>query len=282
LPALPDPATRYKEAAVGDTTKAGDTPAASSISSEPRPERRGLHFPRPREGSYGFILIGILVTVIAMGLLSERRAAGIVIPLLFLAILFLTMLTSGVPRRTILILTVITPFVMAVGAGAAASTVGSWAGGLSTLVSALLVIACMFFIVRRLASFPVVTLRTILGALCVYLFGGLLFALVYRLIAVMTGEAFFAQTAHPSIVDYIYFSFMAIATVGFGDLTPALDVGKSAVIVEAILGQLYLVVVVALLVSRIGVGRGPAAPSSSEDAAPTFEPNESKGEAAGE
>ena len=68
----------------------------------------------------------------------------------------------------------------------------------------------------------------------------------------MSGEPFFVQTDNPSGVDYIYFSFITMATVGFGDLSPATDLGRMTAVVEAVGGQLYLVVVVALFVSNLG------------------------------
>ncbi len=219
------------------------------------PERRGRHGLRrlrDADDSFGLVLIAILVTLIVIGIVSTYPAGAIIISILFLGIFFLTLLTSGVPRRTIIILTVIIPFVLAVGGAATASEVGSRVGSLSLIVAAGLVIACVFFIFRRINQHVYISRQTIFGSLCVYLFGALLFSMVYRIIAAMSGEPFFVQTDHPSTLDYIYFSFISMATVGFGDFTPATDVGKMGVIVEAIIGQLYLVVVVALFISRIG------------------------------
>ncbi len=207
---------------------------------------------RRSDDEYGLVLAAILVTLIVMGIVSGWQVAHFVIPLLFLGIFFLTMLTSGVPRRTILILTVVIPIVLAVAGIASLSRLGSIVGALSSVVSTALVIACVFFIFRRLGTHTRISRQTVMGSLCVYLFGAMLFAMVYRMIAEINGQPFFVQTDAPSSLDYIYFSFITLATVGFGDFTPAMDVGKMAVVVEAISGQLYLVVVVALFVSRIG------------------------------
>jgi hypothetical protein len=187
-----------------------------------------------------------------MGILSEQSIGKLITPLLFLAVFFLTLLTSAVPRRTILMLTVVIPIVVAVAGVATASKLGSVIGALSPVVSTALVIACVFFIFRRLSTHAVITRHTVIGSLCVYLLAALLFAMVYRAIALISGESFFVQTGQPSGVEYIYFSFITIATVGFGDFTPATDVGRMAVVIEAISGQLYLLVVVALFVSRLG------------------------------
>ena len=56
-------------------------------------------------------------------------------------------------------------------------------------------------------------------------------------------------------VDYVYFSFVTLTTVGYGDLTARQDVGRMCSILEALFGQLYLVSVVALLVANMGRSR---------------------------
>jgi Ion channel len=220
--------------------------------SESRRRRPVVGRLRRSDDNYGLVLVAILVTLIVMGIVSERSIGHLIVPLLFLGIFFLTMLTSGVPRRIILTLTVVIPAVLAVAGIASVSKLGSIVGALSPLVSTALVIACVFFIFRRLSTHATISRRTVLGSLCVYLFGAMLFAMVYSMIAQISGKPFFVQTDAPLALDYLYFSFITVATVGFGDLSPATNVGKMAVVVEAITGQLYLVVVVALFVSRIG------------------------------
>ena len=207
--------------------------------SRSRPLARRL---RGADDKYGRVLVAILVTLIVMGAVSQYSIGHLLIPLLFLGIFFLTMLTSGVPRRTILLLTVVIPVVLAVAGIASVSKLGSAIGALSPLVSTALVIACVFFIFRRLSTHQRISRRTVMGSLCVYLFGAMLFSMVYNIIAEISGVPFFAQTDLPSALDYIYFSFITMATVGFGDFTPTTDVGKMAV-------------VVALFVSRIGQRR---------------------------
>ena len=62
---------------------------------------------------------------------------------------------------------------------------------------------------------------------------------------------FFAEQAHTNISDYLYFSFVTLTTVGYGDLTAAGGLGRAVAVIEALTGQLYLVTVVALVVSRM-------------------------------
>ena len=60
----------------------------------------------------------------------------------------------------------------------------------------------------------------------------------------------FAGEALPQFHDYLYFSFVTVTTLGYGDITPANALAKSIVIVIAISGQLYLTVLVAMLVGK--------------------------------
>lgn len=52
--------------------------------------------------------------------------------------------------------------------------------------------------------------------------------------------------------DYVYFSFVTLTTVGYGDITAATDIAKRLVVVEAFVGQVFLVALVARLVSLWG------------------------------
>jgi hypothetical protein len=211
-----------------------------------RPRLRGI------EDSYGLVLMAIIASLILMGLLSGKPWGGTVILVVFLLVFFLTLQISAVSRRTITRLSAVIPLALAIAAAAEVFGSQAYVSSLTPLVSALFVIASIVIIVRRLATHSRVTVRTVFGALCVYLFSALLFALVYHLVALMSGEPFFAQTDNPSGVDYIYFSFITMATVGFGDLSPITDLGRMTAVVEAVGGQLYLVVVVALFVSNLG------------------------------
>ena len=49
------------------------------------------------------------------------------------------------------------------------------------------------------------------------------------------------QQAHPTSADYLYFSFITRLTVGYGDLTAASDPGRACAVLDALVGQLYLV-----------------------------------------
>jgi len=129
-------------------------------------------------------------------------------------------------------------------------------------------------IARALYRRPVIDIHTALGAVCIYVLIGMIFAFTYSAIGATGDESFFVQTSHAGLDIYLYFSFVTLTTVGYGDYTAANGLGRSLATIEALLGQIYLVTVVALIVgtmTRTRV-RGAAAPQSVETPASSTEP----------
>jgi hypothetical protein len=94
-------------------------------------------------------------------------------------------------------------------------------------------------------------IQAVTGAICVYVLIGLLFVFLYGVLATVGSGNFFAQGTDGTRSLRLYFSFVTLATLGYGDYTPAGEFGRTLAIVEALFGQLYLVTVIAVLVSRM-------------------------------
>ena len=97
-----------------------------------------------------------------------------------------------------------------------------------------------------------VDLEVVLGALCAYLYIGAYFAFLYDVMAHLSKSPFFAQPGADSRLNYLYFSFITLTTTGYGDISPAFGPGRMIAVTEAVIGQLYLVSVVAIVVSAFG------------------------------
>lgn len=110
-------------------------------------------------------------------------------------------------------------------------------------------------LVRTIREERAITLHSMFAVLCVYLLLGLLFATGYRLIHELASQPFFAQSARADSTDFLYFSFSTLTTTGFGDLTASGDLGRALTVTEELLGQIYLVTVVALIVANLGARR---------------------------
>ena len=90
-----------------------------------------------------------------------------------------------------------------------------------------------------------------LGAVCIYVLIGMMFAFVYAAIDGIGSAPFFVQTSHATTPDFLYFSFITQTTVGYGDFTAAADLGRALSVLEALIGRLHLVTIIAVLVSRL-------------------------------
>jgi hypothetical protein len=125
----------------------------------------------------------------------------------------------------------------------------------AAIINLVLPAAAIVALARRIVVEPFVSSRTILGLLCVYLLIGMTFAATYITIAVVSGEPFFVQTHQAQPVDFTYFSLVTLATVGYGDFTAANPMPRMLAAIEGLTGQLYLVTVVAVAVSRVRTRR---------------------------
>lgn len=156
---------------------------------------------------------------------TARASRKIVWPLL-LALVAATLVLSAVPTRT-----------MQLAAG--------------TLDSLVLVSLTTIIVVRFRRSLYV-TAQSVLGAVTVYLVLGLLYAVLDPTLTTLAGQRFFAQSGEASFSQYTYYSFITLCTVGYGDLTPISGLARALAVSEALVGQLYLVTVIALVVANVG------------------------------
>jgi Ion channel len=166
--------------------------------------------------------------------------------------LLVVLRTTEARRRTRLVATIVVG--SAVVAAAASALLGGqdfsdWA---VPVVGAFLALGAPVAIIRRLLKHRRVTFQTVLGALCLYLLAAMFFAFLYSALDALGTEPFFRQGGSDAVIDFLYFSFTTITTTGYGDLTAESDLGRMVAVTEALIGQLYLVTVVALLVSNLG------------------------------
>jgi ion channel len=116
---------------------------------------------------------------------------------------------------------------------------------------ALLVTATLPITLQRILRQKRVTYETVLGALCTYVLLGLLFAFAYLAVNDLAGP-FFTQAGPHRQSEYLYFSFVTLTTLGFGDLSPDVGLPQALTVFEALTGQVFLVTMVARLVTLWG------------------------------
>ena len=196
----------------------------------------------------------VLAVTVAMATFAlaapEGRATRAIEVLAAGAALLAAMLTSGarpaVQRRTAILLGVALA-VAALGVGLSAPP-----GVLVFTITALAVAATIVVIVAGLGRLIIergVTLQVVFGSLAIYLLIGLTFGFVVGAIATAGDGAYFAQGTDGTQSQRIYFSYTALSTTGFGDLTARTAPGRALSVLEMLIGQLYLVTVISVIIT---------------------------------
>lgn len=105
---------------------------------------------------------------------------------------------------------------------------------------------------------------TIIGGLCIYLLMGIAFVEIYVMIETLQPGSFSIggnpitvgeRIQYGGYAPVLYFSFVTLTTLGYGDVTPASPIARSVAITEAVMGQLYVAVFIARLVGLYLAGR---------------------------
>jgi Ion channel len=223
-------------------------------SSNRRSWRPGSRVSRLRAShSYRSVLFLILALFVFIMAAPDESWALSVIGLLLTGTLIVALWTSGLgwslPTTLLLI-------AVGVALAVVAQTVSSDnAAGAVWLVGLVLAGAIMAVIARGVLDQGEVNSQSVVGAICIYLMLGMFFSFAYGSAAKLGSGDFFAQGTDGTASIRLYFSYITMATVGYGDYSAAGDFGRALAVLEGLFGQLYLVTVVALLVSRLGVRR---------------------------
>jgi hypothetical protein len=207
---------------------------------------------------YGWLLVLIMVTTFFQMAAPESDGARIVTIFLQGFTLIAALSVAGVRRWLIHFAGVVTAIAILTAIGILIGSGDLDLGGgrvLGLLLVALAPPAILIGLVHQAQRSGGISLRTMFGVLCVYLLIGTAFAYAYGIISAVDDGTFFSEISGGDQSDFLYFSFTTMTTTGFGDLTAARDFGRSLAITEALIGQIYLVTLVALIVSNLGRAR---------------------------
>jgi hypothetical protein len=127
---------------------------------------------------------------------------------------------------------------------------GDQLGGIFA-VCCLLYLIAPFSIVRHLMIRRQVDTETLLGAVAAYLLIGMFFAFAYKAAGEFGSVPFFGSAGHGTLSQDLFFSFVTMTTVGYGNLVPAANPGQTFAVLEAVTGQLFLVVAVGKIISSM-------------------------------
>lgn len=200
--------------------------------------------------SYGVVLALIVVEFVFMSVAPNSPWADSTLVLLQSATLVTALYTSGLARAdSTMSLTLVT--LAAASAVALLIFGGNAFTALVGIVSGLLTIATIATVALGVVDQGQANVQAVTGAICVYVLIGIMFVFLYGVLAALGSGPFFAQGTDGTRSLRLYFSFVTLATLGYGDYTAAGELGRTIAVVEALIGQLYLVTVIAVLVSRM-------------------------------
>ncbi|MFL5974548.1 MAG: potassium channel family protein [Solirubrobacterales bacterium] len=213
---------------------------------------------RQLEGShrYGLVLV-LIILPIAFSLAAppDEGWARALTVVLFAVAIIVSLAVAHAKRRMQLTAQAMLVLV-AISAVIDAIVGSSTSGGVTRAVLGLLIALAPFAlargVIRHLRAERTVTLDAVYGAIAIYLLIGAFFATIDAAVGQLGSDPFFTQLKDPAFEQYMYFSYVTLATVGYGDFTPATSLARALAVTEALAGQLYLVTIVAVLVSNVG------------------------------
>jgi len=117
------------------------------------------------------------------------------------------------------------------------------------IVFALFLAYILIIILSHIFREKEVTEDLITGAVCAYLLLGILWTFVFYFLELAKEGSFsLAKTLREDVGPFLYYSFVTLTTVGYGDIVPLTAPARSLAVLEAVTGQLYLAVTIARLV----------------------------------
>ena len=221
-------------------------------------------------GRFGTLMIALTATIAVGPFLRDQAESVSTMSLLYTAVMLVGVYTVSHDRRTFLF-----GLCLAVPA-----LITEWLSNFvvttPTVVANMVFAAAFIAYVAAVVFYEVldedrVTFDTIFGGIAIYLMIGVIWVLAYAAVEYLEPGAYqlygeTLATAHGQVdvryPEFIYFSFVTLTTLGYGDIVPTTPLARAVAASEAIFGQIYLTVFVARLVGlhlanrQLEIGRG--------------------------
>ena len=212
------------------------------------PGERWGHFATRVANAFGLVLLLVLATYVLGSLTTFKNWTGVLTTLVAAAAAVVALGGAGV--RPLVLRAAAMLAVAAVVLAALAEIVGDiHLLGASSFVLVILLLLAAGAILRAVLEETEVGFRTILGAISVYTILGLLFTFLYAALDRVQSTPFFGSGVSLKSGDILFFSFTTLTTTGYGNLVPAGQPGRMFAGLEMLMGQIFLVTLVAGLVS---------------------------------
>ena len=203
--------------------------------------------------SFGAVLAAIVVAVIFQLAAPDTNLTRLIGVVIQGSVVLIALRAAGARPH---LLRLSAAGVLALAVLAALALIVDDSGGATARVITLALIlltptAVIAGVIRELEEDRRVTVQTVFWGLCLYLLLGTAFAFLFGAIEDIGGEPFFNRGVPGSPNDFLYFSLATLTTTGYGDFSAATELGRAMSVIEALIGQMYLVTVLAVIVSNI-------------------------------
>ena len=210
-----------------------------------------------RERAYHFrfgVLLALILVTLAYSLAAPTGEFAHIVAVALQAAVLVAAVISTRMHRIVVVLAIAAAVIGIGGSVAALLGTDDFDQGSASIVAlpyvVLTPIAIVSGLVKHFREEGGVTVQTMFGVLCLYLLIGLAFGTAFAFVDEV-GNRFFFTTGEATRDDFLYYSFSTLTTTGYGDLTAATNVARSLSVTEALIGQIYLVTVVALIVGNL-------------------------------
>jgi len=199
-------------------------------------------------GRFSFLLIAILLVFALRPFLESFLRLSLLSDIFFSLVLLFGIRAVSHRRRD---------YVLSCATGIPALLL-SWAAELlktpvmvpAAVFATLFYALTMVMILSQVNKQREITRDVVMGAVCAYFLIGILWAHIYFLLeSVSPGSFSLAKELSREPAHFIYFSFITLTTVGYGDILPVSNPARSFAVLEALIGQMYLAVTMARLVA---------------------------------
>ncbi|HSK50550.1 MAG TPA: ion channel [Solirubrobacterales bacterium] len=205
--------------------------------------------------AFGLVLLLVLATYALLSLIDDRGWDAVLLAAVTGATSVVALVSSHAKAGAVRAALALSALGVVLAAVAALSDAHLWLN-LASLVEICVLAAAMLAVLRRVVTSAEIGFRTILGALSFYATLGILFTYVYATVDRLQSGPFFEGAAQPDSSDFVFFSYTTLTTTGYGNLVPAEQPGQMLAGLEMMVGQIFLVTLVAGLVSLWRPGEG--------------------------
>jgi hypothetical protein len=204
-------------------------------------------------------LVALVLLLVTVPFVEQMNHGGVIEALLMTMVLLSAVLAIGAGHKTL-----IWAIVLVVPA-----LLGRWghfvwsdriAPEVGLIPSLLFIVFVELNLLRFILRAPLVTTEVLCAGIATYLMLGLVWAIAYLLVARMNPNSFSFAASGQTMVGFnsLYFSFVSLNTVGYGDILPVSPMARLLAIVESTVGVLYMTVLIARLVALYSAGEARA------------------------